>query len=143
MLESLKDVDGCSWTTGASSSQLTELARIIGGEVPACLREYLHIFGTLTVGHIELLGLNANLECDELPTAIDRYRDMCVDCGVVKYVPVAELGNGDFFAVCMADELVYLFSHELDEWACLDVTMCEWLLRAFSQKPYQLLPESW
>lgn len=143
MLEALKNVDGCSWTTGATSDQLIELAAIIGGELPACLREYLLIFGTLSVGHIELLGLNATFDCDELPNAIDRYRDMCSDRGVVRFVPVAELGNGDFFAVCMADELVYLFCHELDEWACLDVNMCEWLLRAFSQKPYQLLPESW
>lgn len=143
MLAGLKKLDGASWTTPATAEQLRELEARVGRALPRCLREYLSEFGTLEVDTLEYFGLKSEIEADNIAGAIETYVDWCTVHDVLEFIPVAELGNGDIFGVSLSDEMIYLYAHELEEWMCLDVDMCQWLKNTFAKKPYLMLPRGW
>jgi len=143
MLADLKELDGASWTTPATAEQLVELEARVGRGLPRCLREYLSEFGTLAVSTLQFLGINSECEADDLVRAIETYVYWCMIDNVLEFIPVAEFGNGDIFGVSLSDEMIYLYAHELEEWMCLDVDMCQWLKNTFATKPYLMLPKEW
>lgn len=58
LIEKIKSIDGCEYTSGCTYSQINEAEAKLDMKFPDELKEYLLEFGAISFGSIELTGLN-------------------------------------------------------------------------------------